>query len=314
MPGDCAMTCAGIGNGELQASVIIPTYRDWDRLRLCLHALMEQTYPRSDFEVIIVNNDPGNPCPYDLPGTNMKIIEEGKAGSYAARNTGIGIAGGRILAFTDSDCIPRKTWLEEGVRFFLAHRGEKCICAGAVELFYKNPKKLSMAEAYEKMFAFPYQKNPNPDKAKGLVTANAFVFKETFDDIGLFEEKVLSGGDGALYKAALGKNYRVYYHAKCIVDHPARHSLGELVHKRNRVMGGHVSKLVVMEKRSKTSAVFRQLREQWRKSFYQCIRPLKPDPSERLVNRMKVLVAVVVVAVALTFEGGRICVANTTKR
>ena len=39
-------------------SVIIPTYHDWDRLKLCLKALEQQRYPTDRFEVLVVNNDP----------------------------------------------------------------------------------------------------------------------------------------------------------------------------------------------------------------------------------------------------------------
>jgi glycosyltransferase involved in cell wall biosynthesis len=39
-------------------SVIVPVYRDADRLRGCVRALAGQTYPRERFEIIVVNNDP----------------------------------------------------------------------------------------------------------------------------------------------------------------------------------------------------------------------------------------------------------------
>jgi len=37
-------------------SVIIPVYNDSIRLRTCLQALEEQTYPKSAYEVIVVDN------------------------------------------------------------------------------------------------------------------------------------------------------------------------------------------------------------------------------------------------------------------
>jgi cellulose synthase/poly-beta-1,6-N-acetylglucosamine synthase-like glycosyltransferase len=39
-------------------SVIIPVYNNLERLKTCLEALEEQTYPRNLYEVIVVNNDP----------------------------------------------------------------------------------------------------------------------------------------------------------------------------------------------------------------------------------------------------------------
>ena len=37
-------------------SVIIPVYNDPERLKTCLQALEEQTYPKSAYEVIVVDN------------------------------------------------------------------------------------------------------------------------------------------------------------------------------------------------------------------------------------------------------------------
>lgn len=52
-------------------SIIIPTYRDWERLALCISALDKQTYSKDLFEVIIVNNDAQDQAPsnYYLPKT-----------------------------------------------------------------------------------------------------------------------------------------------------------------------------------------------------------------------------------------------------
>lgn len=88
-------------------TIIIPAYHDWYRLSLCLNALAKQTYPHNKFEVIIINNDADDQVSADfvLP-ENCKIIVEEKSGSYAARNTGLKIAKGEIIGFTDSDCIP----------------------------------------------------------------------------------------------------------------------------------------------------------------------------------------------------------------
>jgi len=96
-------------------SIIIPTYRDWDRLRVCLDALAVQTYPRDRIEVIVVNNDPANaPGTLAFPGT-LRLVDEETPGSYAARNAGLRVAGGDVLLFTDADCVPEPRWVEEAV-------------------------------------------------------------------------------------------------------------------------------------------------------------------------------------------------------
>jgi glycosyltransferase involved in cell wall biosynthesis len=53
---------------------------------------------------------------------------EARPGSYAARNTGIELARGDILAFTDADCLPAADWIEHGLAAL--QRVENCGLGG----------------------------------------------------------------------------------------------------------------------------------------------------------------------------------------
>ena len=111
----------------LSVSVIIPVYNDGERLRSCLQALAQQTYPTDCYEVIVVDN--GSDARANIQGIVQQfegtISEfESTPGSYAARNKGISIAKGEIIAFTDADCIPTSNWIEKGV----AHLQETVNC------------------------------------------------------------------------------------------------------------------------------------------------------------------------------------------
>src|SRR5690606_38366783 len=119
-------------------SIIIPTYHDWVRLQQCLSALNKQSYPKENFEIIIVNNDPLNNIPnnLELPSNCILILEE-KPGSYAARNKGIKIAKGEIIGFTDSDCIPEIEWIKNAVEY-LCFNPNCSRVAGKVNLFYQS--------------------------------------------------------------------------------------------------------------------------------------------------------------------------------
>jgi cellulose synthase/poly-beta-1,6-N-acetylglucosamine synthase-like glycosyltransferase len=79
-------------------SIIVPTYKDWDRLSLCVEALCRQSYPRELYEVILVNNEPNDPAPphFVLP-PGFQMVTEATVGSYAARNAGLKVARGSII-------------------------------------------------------------------------------------------------------------------------------------------------------------------------------------------------------------------------
>ena len=214
-------------------SVIVPTYRDWSRLAICIQALSIQDYDH--FEVIIVNNcvDDVIPEGYHIP-VNFRIIAEPKPGSYASRNTGIKLTTGTIIGFTDADCIPDKSWISTAVQTFDTAATYSRI-AGKIELFYSSPKP-NNAEMYEQVYAFNQDLYVQMDGTG--VTANLFVKRTVFEAVGPFDEDLLSGGDYEWSVRARDAGYKICYDAGVKISHPARNRITELVTKAKRVGGG----------------------------------------------------------------------------
>ncbi|RVU02471.1 glycosyltransferase family 2 protein [Mucilaginibacter limnophilus] len=216
-------------------SVIIPVYKDWYRLALCLNALSIQTYGSKSFEIIVVNNCPHDEVPdgFYVPD-NCNIINEEKPGSYAARNTGIRVAAGEIIAFTDSDCIPHPNWIENGVHALVADADYSRV-AGRIKLYF-NSDRLNTAELYEKIYAFNQDIYVKHDGTG--VTANLFTYQHVFKYTGLFNDNLLSGGDYEWSVRARDDGFKIKYCASAVVSHPARNDMEELVIKAKRVGGG----------------------------------------------------------------------------
>lgn len=223
-----------VSNKQAFVSVIIPTYHDWGRLKLCLNSLSLQTYPRENFEIIIVNNDPDDAPQYIALPLNSKLISEAKPGSYAARNTGIKAATGSIFAFTDSDCIPDRNWINNGIKKLISNN-EISFIGGNVVLMSKN-KKLTLSELYEK--AFTLRNDLIIYGRKHAVTANLFAYKYAFNETGLFDERLMSGGDVDWCQRAAKNGFIIGFSDSSMVYHPARTSLVDLLKKHLRVIGG----------------------------------------------------------------------------
>lgn len=211
-------------------SIIIPTYKDWERLSLCLNALNNQTIPKDQFEIIVVNNNPSDSPPdqFFFP-ENCRLIVEKKPGSYAARNSGLQIASGKIIGFTDSDCIPDKDWIKNATLFFSNNKDCSRI-AGRIELFYKS-NHLTTAELYEKVYAF---KQDFAASIGSCVTGNMFTYKHVFEYIGPFRDDLLSGGDHEWSLRAQKRNFKIVYCENVLIKHPARLKMSELVKKSKR--------------------------------------------------------------------------------
>ena len=215
-------------------SIIVPTYKDWKRLALCVEALSKQTYQNECFEVIIVNNDSGDVMPSDfLLPHNFKLITEAKPGSYAARNAALKIAKGEIIGFTDSDCIPEKDWIKSAVDYL--NDNKNCSRIAGQVLVFSDAARTTVSEKYDMIYAFPQQLYV--EKGKSSVTANLFTYKAIFDAIGFFNETLLSNGDLEWGRSAQQAGYPVHFVKDVVVKHPAR-SLTELIKKAKRIGGG----------------------------------------------------------------------------
>ncbi|MDY7021424.1 MAG: glycosyltransferase family 2 protein [Cyanobacteriota bacterium] len=219
-------------------SVIIPVYNDAERLKHCLKALDHQTYPQKYYEVIVVDNgsDPTEDI-HSVVGLfeQAVCVSENTPGSYAARNHGISVAQGEIIAFTDADCIPAGDWLERGV----ANLQEKPDCGlvvGRIEIFFKDPENITPVELYESITAFP-QKDLL-EKYRYGAGANLFTRKQVIETVGVFDAALKSSGDVEWCRRVFDCGYQQIYREEVCVQHPARRSWQELYKRTIRLIGG----------------------------------------------------------------------------
>lgn len=237
----------------MKLSVIIPTYNDWTKLAQCLIALEEQTLDMRQYEVIVVNNNETDQLPeeFKLP-ESVRLIHEPQPGSYVARNKGVTIAEGDILAFTDSDCLPDKYWLANALKCF---ETSTCDLIGGEVKIIRNGEKNRYGYIYDHLTAF--QQHMNVPLGRG-VTANLFVKKSVFKAVGGFDSKIKSGGDWDFTLRCTEKGYKMIYAEEVLVLHPARNlfnifkkhyrlTCGGLVNARKkydysrlRILGSHL--------------------------------------------------------------------------
>jgi glycosyltransferase involved in cell wall biosynthesis len=226
----------GLSRALPLVSVIIPVFNDPLRLAKCLQALDLQTYPGDRYEILVIDNGSTR----SIEGlvrlhTRVRACHEPKPGSYAARNKGLSLARGEIIAFTDSDCIPSPDWISRGVDALLDNR-EGGLVAGNIQIFPADPKRPTAVELY--------------DVVRGLVqkdyvehhgfaaTANLFTFRHVIDTVGPFDAELKSGGDAEWGRRALARGFRFVYADAASIAHPARRTLGQIYDKVARVIGG----------------------------------------------------------------------------
>ncbi len=217
-------------------SVIIPVYNDCQRLLTCLRSLQRQSYPQHCYQIIVIDNNSQE----DIAGivanfANSIYVLETKRGAYAARNSGIAIAGGEIIAFTDADCIADTDWIGNGVAQLL--RDPDCgLLAGKIKVFARRHRHPSMVELLEIASAFDQEHYLR--QWHFSATANLFTRRQVLATVGIFDERLLSGGDLQWGQRVYACGYRQIYAENVVVWHPALYNFGQLYRKHRRVITG----------------------------------------------------------------------------
>ncbi len=215
-------------------SVIIPIYNGEGDLPGLLNCLEQQSYPRNLVEYILVDNNSSDRTGEILRETAIKWrereltllpeMEKNIQSSYAARNQGIKLAKGEILAFTDADCRPATDWLEELIQPFLNR--EIGIVAGEVAALTGG----NWLEIYAQRNHFMCQKFllEHPFCPYGQ-TANLAIRKAAFLEVGLFRPYLTTGGDADIcWRIQKETDWRLVYSPDAIVYHRHRSTLKEL--------------------------------------------------------------------------------------
>lgn len=170
-------------------SVVIPAYQVTPFIADTLASVFSQTF--ADFEVIVINDG----CP-DTAGleqvlspyrSRVRYVVKPNGGLASARNTGIRIARGSLIALLDGDDEWLPTFLERQVAFLEAHPDVDGVCSDAV--FFGD------ADAGRRFMS----KNPShfPVSVAGLlleevvVMASAVVLRrDAIERAGLFDESL----------------------------------------------------------------------------------------------------------------------------
>ena len=192
-------------------SVVIPAHERAYYLHKCLDSLFKQNYPLSKYEVIvIVDSSDGNAQKvldrYLKNYPNLQVIRNAESkGSCYARNLGVKRTKGKVVVFTDSDCILPPDWLHKIARKF---ENRKVLCVqGTQECKGKWGKFM-----YEGEEAIRFMKKRRALDTKNLAIRRDLILQYKFD------RKMLHCGDYELGQR-LSKDIEILYDPDISVSH-----------------------------------------------------------------------------------------------
>ena len=96
----------------MKFSIVIPALNEEGVISQAITALLNQNYPRDQFEIIVVDNGSSdNTYNSAVSAGADKVVIEYIKGTNIARQRGVDESLGDIIAFLDADCIPPIDWL-----------------------------------------------------------------------------------------------------------------------------------------------------------------------------------------------------------
>jgi len=189
-------------------SVIIPTYNRAWILKETIESVLNQDYKK--FEIIVVD-DGSTDNTNEILGSyeNINVIQQEHKGVSAARNVGVAVSNGSLIAFLDSDDLWLPGKLTAQVEFF--HNNPSAMICQTEEIWLRDGKRVNPGKKHKKYSGMIFEQS----LLLCIVSPSAVMMKRSlFDSIGGFDESLTACEDYDLW-LRISCNYNIY-----LIDKP----------------------------------------------------------------------------------------------
>ena len=238
---------------EPTVSVVVPYYGiDFSALVKCVGSLLDQDYSQDRITIFVIDNNEIASLPASMSGGRCKLFHEPLPGSYAARNRGISESFDDIIAFTDSDCIPQRSWISAGVTA-LKEATKPIMVGGPIVFDFGSNIPMTTCELLDSIIH--HRQTEYIFEHGFAATANLFVTRALISSHGQFDARFLSGGDREFGQRLASGGIEIVMAEDAIVMHPARRRVIDMLRKGLRGVGGDKTSLSI--RKSSPWAIFK---------------------------------------------------------
>lgn len=204
----------------MDISIIVPSYQSEETIADTIESLVTQRTDRS-YEIIIVDSSSDRTPDIVSRYSDVNLVRlSRRAYSGEARNVGIRYAQGRIIAFTDSDCMPEPDWLQ---KMWETHAFFDCAAVGGA-VTNGNPDSLISWASYITEFS---QVMPVGKMRFGFrcVTCNVSYKSWVFKEYGGFDPSLKRYVDFAFHGKLCREGEQLLFDPGILVSHRHRVTL-----------------------------------------------------------------------------------------
>jgi glycosyltransferase involved in cell wall biosynthesis len=216
----------------MRLSVIIPTFNSEAVIGRALSAVFSGQ--RVPDEVIVVDGLSSDDTFGKTRPFPVKWVANPKVHAAAARNLGIENSTGEVIAFTDSDCVPRSDWLERIEEHFANYPEIAGVGGRMLALPPANEVEAFSSHVFlNEILRYPSIPHRVSDRALvgAFITANCAYRKAVLSEAGGFREEFGNNAEDIdLYWRLIGR-VALYYDPEVVVYHSFPATRAALVRK-----------------------------------------------------------------------------------
>lgn len=172
-----------------KVSAIIITKELNSKINETLTSLLSQTF--EDYEIICVCHK-NSLQTLPITAIPIKVVVRPNTSRGTARNIGVANSSGKVIAFTDDDCVVEKDWLRKGFKT-LDENERIAVVGGPVKVHETLPKFSQIALniisiPFINGWSVTFSIFPTKREVSYVPTCNAFFKKETLERVGGFRD------------------------------------------------------------------------------------------------------------------------------
>jgi GT2 family glycosyltransferase len=218
-------------------TVVIPT---WNRKRLleaALESLLDQDYPHDRYEIVVVD-DGSTDGTAELVFRSMarpdpprvRLISQQRRGVDAARNRGVAVAAGALIAFLDNDEVAPARWLSSLVG--AAHRYPDVDCFGGPYRLRLEGRMLRVCPSCLPLEGNTVDRGDDERLVDWVDGGNMMIRPLAFERVGGFDESMLHYGAIEWMHRFVRAGGRIVYLPRAWIVH---RRTAEMLRLRNRL-------------------------------------------------------------------------------
>ena len=206
-------------------SIIIPVRNVEKDIGRCLESLNKLNYPKNKYEVIVADSNSEDKTPQIVKQYGAIIASTPQKSICAGRNEGLKVSRGKIIAFSDADCLMDENWIRNSLKYF---QDSNIGGVGGINItpfdeaafgkavgFVLDQTIFSAGSVYGRILK-------NIKEVKSIPGCNAIYRKEVLDKVMPIDETLLGGEDYVMNQKIRQLGYKILYTPDTIVWHYRR--------------------------------------------------------------------------------------------